>query len=168
MKKLLLGCLVLCLSISAYAKQCAVPANKIDIGSVKLHQNWQSFKQVHPTGRLLGNTIDMFDTDYAFAREGVMGVGFIDFDISKNRIIGFTLNYNDGKYADYDTPIETFKNSILKHSSFPKTGWVLSKDKQTYSYNCDDYKLFIKQDYGAGKGSLGAVVWVFSRYSDSF
>jgi hypothetical protein len=167
-KKLLLGCLALGISISVQAKQCAVPANKIEIGSVKLYQNLQSFKQVHPTGKLLGNRIDMFDTDYAFAREGIMAIGFIDFDISKNRIIGFTLNYTEGKYADFDTPIETFKNNIIKHSSFPKTGWGLSKDKETYSYTCDDYKLFIKQDHGAGRGALGAVVWVFSRYSDSF
>lgn len=152
----------------AQAKTCSIPINQVEVSGVKLLQSFGSFKQTHPTAKAEKEDIFMPDTDYAFARHGVMYVGSIDFDSSRNRIIAYTLNYTEGKYADYETPLDTFKSRILKISNIPKTGWVLSKDKGYYLYTCDDYKIHIRQDHGAGRGAIGAVVWVFSRYSDGF
>ena len=67
-----------------------------------------------------------------------------------------------------ETPLDQFKTSILKHAKLPQKGWVLSKDKEAYAYRCKDYQVFIRQDHAVGRDSLGAVVWVFSRYSNSF
>lgn len=167
MKKLMLGT-VLCLPLYAQAKTCEVPINQVEVGSIKLMETYQDFKKLHPQAGIEKKSIFIYDTDYSFAREGVMSVGFIDYDSIKNRITAYSLSYNEGKYADLSTPLNIFKNKILTISKLPKSGWVLSKDKEAYQYTCDDYKVFIRQDNGVGRGSLGPVVWVFSRYSDSF
>lgn len=148
---------------------------EIDLGGIKLLGNFQDFKRLHPNAKIskrLSNDYEIFlpnlETDYNFARHGIMGTGHIDYDIIKDRIIGFTLNFDEGKYADLDTPLSTFKASIIKNFNIPKHGWVLSKDKIEYVYSCNDYKIHIRQDHGLGRGSLGPRVWVFSRFSDAF
>ena len=168
MKKIVFGLLALGFSLSIQAKVCEIPMKQIQVGSIKLMQSFGDFKKIHPSADARKDSVFMLDIDYAFAREGVMFVGSIDYDSINNRIIGFTLSYTDGKYADNTTPINQFKNSILINSNLPKTGWVLSKDKEEYQYSCNDYKVHIRQDHGASRGAIGPVVWVFSRYSDFF
>lgn len=160
---------VLCTTTILHASQCEVPINQISFGSVTLMQNLRSFRLVHPhlyeeNGRLFVNG----DIDYAYAVAGVTSAGGAEYDSQRDRIIGFSLNYTDGKYASLTTPINIFKNRIVNNNNLPKNGWLLSVDKQTYRYKCSDYKIEIKQDYGMGKGTSGARVSVFSRYSDLF
>jgi len=168
MNKIIFSLILLGVSLSAQAKVCEIPMKQIQVGSIELMQNFEDFKRIHPAAKAEKDSIFMLDIDYAFAREGVMFLGSADYDSINDRIIGFTLSYVDGKYADNTTSIGQFKNSILNNSNLPKTGWILSKDKEEYQYSCNDYKVYIRQDHGAGKGAIGPVVWVFSRYSDFF
>lgn len=166
--KIIFSLVLFGISFSVQAGICEIPMRQIQVGSIQLMQSFGDFKKIHPSAEAEKDSIFMLDIDYSFARDGVMFVGSIDYDSINNRIIGFTLSYEDGKYADNTTPINQFKNSILINSNLPKTGWILSKDKEEYKYSCNDYKIHIKQDHGLGRGSIGPVVWVFSRYSDFF
>ena len=168
MKKLILASLLSLSYANAQANVCEVPINQVAVGSVTLMQNFDQFKQTHPTAKVDQDRITLPEVDHAFVQDGVSSVGSIDFDPAKKQIIGFTLSYNGGKYAEYETPLDQFKTSILKHAKLPQKGWVLSKDKEVYEYRCKDYQVFIRQDHAVGRDSLGAVVWVFSRYSNSF
>lgn len=168
MKKLILAAVICMTYTNVQANVCEIPLNQVAVGSMTLMQSLDQFKKIHSNAKPDKDRIQILDVDQAFENAGVTSVGSIDFDPVKNRIIGFTLSYNEGKYARLETPLNQFKNSILKNSKLPQKGWVLSQDKEAYQYRCNDYQVFIRQDHGVGRGSLGAVVWVFSRYSDSF
>jgi hypothetical protein len=175
MKRIIFSALILGLSISAQAKVCKVPMDEIELGSIRLMKGFDEFKLSHRNAQhdksdiwILGHEIDS-----NFAREGVISIGNIDYDSNKDQIIGFALNYTHGKYADFETLLDKFKSTIVRIGKIPKTGWVLRKDdgenkNEVYEYVCDDYKISIGQDYGAGRTATGATVLVLSRYSYYF
>lgn len=167
-KKLLIGSLFSVTGITAHAQSCEIPVSEIQVGGVHLLQSVKSFKEKHPKALIKDGLIDMIDVDSDFIDRGVDSIGAIDYSPSKGIITGLSLNYTYGNLADLDTPIYVFKERIIDNSNIPKDGWILSEDKEFYSYKCDDYKIFIRQDHGLGRGTLGAVVWAFSKYSERF
>lgn len=165
MKKLLISSLLIGLSFSTQAKICEIPLNQIEVGGIRLMQNYSTFYKLHPTAKISKNRIEMLDIDTKFKQHGITFIGAIEYDARKDRIIGYSLFYDGGKYANTDTPLNQFKSKILAISKLPQKDWQLSKDKTEYEYRCDDYQISIQQDHGIDRGSFGPGVSVSSRYS---
>lgn len=150
------------------SKNCEIPLNSINVGSIKLMQNFNEFQGIHPDSIIKNTDISLLGDrlDSKFTETGVVSVNSLDYDPISDSIRGFTLSYSEGKLADYETSLEKFKSNILNnYSLLPRNGWVLSQDENEYNYKCDDYKITIRQDHAYERNALGAVVLVFSKYS---
>lgn len=171
MNKIILGIIVGVFSFVSHAKKCEIPINQIEVGSIRLTESVKEFKVKHPLATFSNDYTILINgelgTDEKFKKLGVEGNWFIKYD-NLEKIIAYSLIYNDGSYADYDTPIENFKNKLMTSSKLPINEWRLIQNKTLYRYECEDYRIDIRQDYGLGRGSLGANVAVISRYSELF
>ena len=68
-------------------------------------------------------------SDEKFRQLGVEGNWYIQYNHSE-KIISYSLIYSDGYYADYNTPIESFKKSLWDLLNYQLMDGILYKIKR--------------------------------------
>ncbi|TCB67802.1 hypothetical protein [Acinetobacter sp. ANC 4178] len=168
-----LGVVIFALSGAiVWAKPCEIPIQTMNVAGLKVGQSISAFQKLHPTAKpvvLGGNNyqLEFADgTDDQIKKTGVSWVQHIRYDPDTKMITSFSLSFLDGPIASYATDLELFKSRILKKFKVAQKGWVQEKNK--YTYQCDDYRIEIHQDYGAEHTAIGPTVMVLSQKSDMF
>ena len=65
--------------------------------------------------------------------------------------------------ADYDTPLETFKNMLVARYQLPDNGWYKWRG-QALRLRCADIELEVHQDHGSGHTAIGPVFFARSLH----
>lgn len=157
---------------TAWAKPCEIPVQSMNVAGLKVGQSIREFQKFHPTAKsvvLGGNNyqLEFIDgTDAQIKKTGVSSVQHIRYDPDTKVITSFSLSFLDGPMASYETDLDLFKSRILKKFKVAQKGWVQEKNK--YTYQCDDYRIEIHQDYGAEHTAIGPTVMVFGQKSTMF
>ena len=166
------------LSSTAWSQSCELPAAQIKVASVGLQQPFAQFKLTHPTAEKAAFGSDavhiQFKNGKSYAdshdsvlqQQGVTSAMHIAINPKTDRIVSYALNFTDGPLADFDTPLDTFKQRLQQKFTLPKQGW--KKQDNSYVYRCDDYVIDIEQDHGADRQALGASILVVGKDSDLF
>lgn len=166
------------LSSAAWSQACELPAAQIKVASVGLQQSFAQFKLTHPTAEKTAFGRDAVhiqfknnrgysdSTDAILEQQGVTSAMHIAVNPKTDRIMSYALNFTDGPLADFDTPLDTFKQRLQQKFTLPQQGW--KKQDNSYVYRCDDYVIDIQQDHGAERQAMGASILVVGKDSDLF
>ena len=148
-----------CLSVNVAYATCNLN-NTPNIDGLRLGVMVKKLIKHHPTLRYApddGNKrkgrLD-FPYDKKGEFKGVAGVWHIA--TLDNTVYSYSVFYDD-KDANYETPLTALKNTLVKRYSLPSEGWKKS-GKDGLKLRCGDIELTIRQDFGDGRGSTGAVL----------
>ena len=176
--KIALFALLTVLSSTAWSQSCELPAAQIKVANIGLGQSFTQFKQGHPSAAKSSFGKDAVhiefknrqghsdSTDTVLEKQGVTSAMHIALNPQTDRIVSYALNFSEGPLADFNTPLDTFKQRLQQRFNLPKQGW--KKQDNSYVYRCTDYIIDIQQDHGDGRQALGASVLVISKDSDMF
>lgn len=154
---LILSCTALSVH-AAPAPSCAVPIERLSIEGLTLNEPAAAFQKRFAQAKKYPETAQsgMFEAEPA--QLGMAAdVGWVmHISYQRNSISSFAINYND-----FDTPITKLAPKWIARYNLPKTGW--KKGRQQHVYRCRDYELTLKQDFGVGRGTTGAVIMLYRR-----
>ena len=77
-------------------------------------------------------------------------------------VYSYSVSFLDAG-ADYDTPLETFKNMLVARYQLPDNGWYKWRG-QALRLRCGDIELEVHQDHGSGHTAIGPVFFARSLY----
>lgn len=160
MQKILLSTLLLTTTLAAQAtpQTCAVPLQSLTIEGLKLDEPVSSFQRRFPQARRHASNSQsgQFDAEPGQLRlsPDVQSVAYINY--ARGQISAFSLVYDD-----LETSVAGLARAWTGRYGLPKTGW--QRGRQQYVYRCRDYQLTIKQDFGMGRGTMGATLTLQRR-----
>jgi hypothetical protein len=158
-----------------FAADCP-PAESIDFSGIHLGADKSSVLKVFPEAKIIKETSYItVDAEPEEFSAKIPGFWSGDFSFDKNgKINDIKFRYVEDLMQE---PIEKIRKIIIKQFNLPTKGWKTKPlyDKKTlkqgrYDPNsknskliCKDYTIEIYQDFGAGRGALGPILYIYNN-----
>ena len=163
------GALIICLfsGVTQFAQAACDLSNLPNIDGLRIGMTADEFLSMHPTAEispLAGDkTRRQSRLDFPMRNGEVLGVlrdtGGVDHIATLDGVVySYAISFLDAG-ADYETPLNEFKDMLVKRYRLPTQGWLKASAHSVKLY-CAPIRIEVFQDHGAQHTAIGPTLFV--------